>query len=265
MARIRTVKPEFWTSEQVVDCHRDTRLLFVGMWNFCDDSGVHPANCKRLKMEVFPGDEDINSSNIRRMVDELIANDLVSEFSVNEKSYWIVHGWKHQKIDQPTFRFPTPNGSIPSTPPRRKKEDSANVRPANGEHSVREGMVKEGKGKDVDGDIGAASASGDPDYEQDQTKFCNAVINIFQKHWNTRPPCNFPTIQKIIAHAENYPNARHLGWWDWYFAFALTDGFLSGVKVPSFVANLSYLLKPDTLAAVIESGQRAALTEATNG
>ena len=42
MARIRTIKPEFWTSEQVVDCSPTARLLFIGLWNFCDDGGVHP-------------------------------------------------------------------------------------------------------------------------------------------------------------------------------------------------------------------------------
>jgi hypothetical protein len=50
MARIRTVKPEFWTSEQVMNCSRDARLLFIGMWNFCDDGGNHPASAKTLKV-----------------------------------------------------------------------------------------------------------------------------------------------------------------------------------------------------------------------
>lgn len=265
MARIRTVKHEFWASEQVTDCSIPARLLFIGMWNFCDDSGIATASCKRLKLQVYPGDLDISPDDIRRMIDELIANDLVHEYAVDGKSYWLVTGWKHQRIDQPTFRHPMPNGCIPKTPNRRTKDNSPNDRRTNADCSMSEGMVKEGKVKDVDVDIGAASASGDLDYEQDQTKFCNAVVDRFQKHWNTRPPCNFPTIQKILAHAENYPNAKYLGWWDWYFAFALTDDFLCGAKVPGFVANLSYLLKPDTLAAVIESGQRAALTEASNG
>jgi len=34
MARIRTIKPEFWTAEQVMELSRDARLLFIGMWNF---------------------------------------------------------------------------------------------------------------------------------------------------------------------------------------------------------------------------------------
>lgn len=34
MARIRTIKPEFWTSEQVMGCAPLARLLFIGLWNF---------------------------------------------------------------------------------------------------------------------------------------------------------------------------------------------------------------------------------------
>ena len=61
MSRIRTIKPELWTSEQVVSCSPLSRLLFIGLWNFCDDHGVHQASYIRIKAEVFPADNfDIN-------------------------------------------------------------------------------------------------------------------------------------------------------------------------------------------------------------
>ena len=55
MARIRTVKPEFWTSEQIVECDPVARLLFIGMWNFADDHGVLPYAPMTFKIQVFPG------------------------------------------------------------------------------------------------------------------------------------------------------------------------------------------------------------------
>ena len=82
MARIRSIKPEFWTSEQIAECSPNTRLLFIGMWSFCDDYGVHPASCARLKMEVFPADA-IGSAEIRRMIDELTSNGLIAEYEVD--------------------------------------------------------------------------------------------------------------------------------------------------------------------------------------
>lgn len=136
MARIRTIKPEFWTSEQVVSCSRDARLLFIGIWNFCDDNGIHPANHLRLKMQIFPGD-DISTENIQRMLGELSENNLIDMYVVDGVEYMRVTGWKkHQRIDQPTFKFPLECGDIPK-----------NVRRTSAEHSPPDRKGKEGKGK----------------------------------------------------------------------------------------------------------------------
>jgi hypothetical protein len=105
MARIRTIKPEFWSSEQVMECQALTRLLFIGIWNFCDDGGNHPDSEKTIKARVFPGDE-ISSSSIRRMLDELSSNGLLAFYEHSGKRYLHVCGWEHQRIDKPTFKYP---------------------------------------------------------------------------------------------------------------------------------------------------------------
>lgn len=105
MARIRTIKPEFWSSEQIMDLSPMARLLFIGLWNFCDDGGNHPASAKTLKAEVFPSD-DITSTDVQRLLDELSSNSLIVTYSSNSKDFWHVNGWKHQKIDRPTFKHP---------------------------------------------------------------------------------------------------------------------------------------------------------------
>lgn len=112
MARIRSIKPEFWTSEQVMESSPLARLLFLGIWNFCDDSGVHPLKPVSLKALIFPGD-DIDSTTIRRLLDELSKNGLVVLYAVGEKEYLQVTGWHHQRIDKPTFKFPTAENGIP--------------------------------------------------------------------------------------------------------------------------------------------------------
>ena len=139
MARIRTIKPEFWTSEQVADCTPAARLLFIGIWNFCDDHGVHPASTRRLKMEVFPSDS-ISDREIEAMVNELLLARLLYAYQVGQKSYWQVTGWaKHQKIEKPTYRHPLPQvqeeveDSV--TIPRIVAEASVSPRPRNGMES----------------------------------------------------------------------------------------------------------------------------------
>ncbi len=144
MARIRSIKPEFWTAEQIMELSRDARLLFVGLWNFCDDAGIHPAKVKTLKAEVFPSD-DLTSTDVRRMIDELIAEQLVVEYEVDGESYWQVTGWHHQKIDQPTYKHPSPNGKVPTGAAKRRsekpkesnphQENSPNTRRTFAEHS----------------------------------------------------------------------------------------------------------------------------------
>lgn len=121
MARIRSIKPEFWTAEQVMECSLLARLLFIGMWNFCDDGGNHIASHKTLKAEVFPAD-DILSSDIEKLVGELIENGLVEPYAVDGRAYWHVTGWHHQKIDQPTYKHPSPDGVVPAGAPKRRSQ-----------------------------------------------------------------------------------------------------------------------------------------------
>lgn len=108
MARIRSIKPEFCTSDQLADCSPTARLLFVLMWMHCDDGGVHQASEKRLRMECFPGDS-FSKEQVREWIDELITAGLLAEFEAHGERYWYVTGWeKHQKIDKPTYRYPGP-------------------------------------------------------------------------------------------------------------------------------------------------------------
>lgn len=105
MARIRTIKPEFWSSEQVMDCSPLSRLLFIGLWNFCDDAGNHPASAKTIKALVLPGD-DVTVADVHGMLDELAANGLLAFYEAEGKRYLHVLGWSHQKIDRPTIKYP---------------------------------------------------------------------------------------------------------------------------------------------------------------
>lgn len=147
MARIRTVKPEFWTSEQIVECSIESRLLFIGLWNFVDDGGVMPLSLKSIKMKIFPGD-DFNLDAIRRMIVELSSNFLLTTYEVDEVSYIKVRGWKHQKIDRPNFKFPQPCGEIPASKEAYLAKYSSNGRRTLDERSPPDSKGREGKGEE---------------------------------------------------------------------------------------------------------------------
>lgn len=136
MARIRTIKPEFWTSEQVMECSTNARLLFIGLWNFCDDAGRMAASSKRIKASVFPSD-DFTADDVRRMIVELSSNGLIGLYVVDGIEYLQVTGWHHQKIDRPqTSKLPEPPD--PNSPNGRRTFGVG-----------REGKGRESKGKDI--------------------------------------------------------------------------------------------------------------------
>lgn len=121
MSRIRSIKPEFWTSEQVLECSTNARLLFIGLWNFCDDCGRHPWSAKQAKAEVFPAD-DISEKKISEWLQELSTNGLIVGYVCDDKHYFYVSGWKHQRIDKPQSpKYPDPfsdnSTTIPGTFP----------------------------------------------------------------------------------------------------------------------------------------------------
>ena len=149
MARIRTVKPEFWTDEKVVECSIPARLLFIGLFNFANDMGCLERSPKRLKMQIFPAD----ALDCEPLIQELITHGLLTEYSVNDVCYLQIKGFlKHQKINRPSAsKIPLPPEFTESKAGKEEKrapnqgglmEDSVN--PHGG---LTDGKGREGKGK----------------------------------------------------------------------------------------------------------------------
>lgn len=99
MARIRTIKPDFWTDEKLTECSLSARLLFIGTWNFADDSGNLDRSSKQIKARVFPMD----SMNCEPLIQELIIQGLLIEYSCDCKKFLHIKGFlKHQLINRPS-------------------------------------------------------------------------------------------------------------------------------------------------------------------
>mgnify|MGYP003427051237 CR=1 FL=1 len=86
MARIRTIKPEFWEDEKLAKLPVQARLLFIGTWNFADDNGVLLANPVLMKSHIFPY-EDIGISTISEWIDILVENGMLIWTTYNGKDY----------------------------------------------------------------------------------------------------------------------------------------------------------------------------------
>jgi hypothetical protein len=70
MPKIRGIKPEFWTDEDVVELSIAARLLFIGLWNLACDNGHVPDKPKQIKMRILPADD----VNVDKLLNELAEN-----------------------------------------------------------------------------------------------------------------------------------------------------------------------------------------------
>ena len=108
MARIRTIKPEFWEDEKLAKLPVHARLLFIGTWNFADDNGVLLANPVLMKSHIFPY-EDIGISTISEWIDMLVENGMLIRTTYNGKDYLVIRKFLiHQKINRKSIRINLP-------------------------------------------------------------------------------------------------------------------------------------------------------------
>jgi hypothetical protein len=280
MARIRSIKPEFWTSEQVMDLSPNARLLFIGLWNFCDDAGIHPASLKRLKAEVMPAD-DVRSEDVRRMIDECINVGLVREYEIDGERYWAVTGWHHQKIDQPSYKYPNEDGTVPEGPAKRRQAGKKPDKTPQQEKVFAERSPPEGKGREGSGVEGKGGERKDQEHlsPADAGSGVNGADLLGEPLDDKRTRPAIPVRQIVdLYHAklpmlravEKITDARRgsiqqrwredlptLEAWGRYFDDVAASPFLTG-RVPGrdgkppFRADLEWLCKPGSFAKVAE-------------
>lgn len=115
MARIRTIKPEFWDSPDIGDVSRDARLTFIGLWNLADDHGRLEAVPAALKGDLFPYDDDVTVEMVCGWINDLARQGLVRLYASGRRAYLHITGWSdHQKIDRPSNpRCPDPDDCRP--------------------------------------------------------------------------------------------------------------------------------------------------------
>lgn len=98
MARMRYIKPEFWTDGKIVSLSFAARLLYIGMWNFalCDQGHVED-DALRLKMQIFPADK----VDVPGLVEELIQSGRVIrlESPTGATYLHVARLPDHQKVD----------------------------------------------------------------------------------------------------------------------------------------------------------------------
>lgn len=101
MARIRTIKPSFWSDDAVADLSRDARLLLIGLISFADDEGRFVASWSAIAGYVFPHD-DIPPAKIKKWLQEIANSGVITLYTKNRRDYGHFPNYhNHQRIDKP--------------------------------------------------------------------------------------------------------------------------------------------------------------------
>lgn len=103
MARIRTIKPEFWESESIGRLSMGARLLFLASLNLADDEGLLRWNEAYLSSQAFVYD-DLDMEMVREWMRELVTERIVFPYvagKTNQKLGWIINFKSHQVINRP--------------------------------------------------------------------------------------------------------------------------------------------------------------------
>lgn len=105
MARIRTIKPEFWGDEKLAPLPAIARLVFLGLISMADDAGRVVDSIRAIDGFVFPETED----TARDALEVLIELGRL-ERGVTESGQRILQivNWSHQKIDKPNMAAALP-------------------------------------------------------------------------------------------------------------------------------------------------------------
>lgn len=146
MARIRTIKPDFFTSLTIADLTPEQRLTFIGLWTHADDAGRCVDDARLIKAAVWPID-DRTAADIEIDLKALTELSLITRYTLNRKRYIAVTNWKeHQRINRPTdSKLPAPEEGDPTPPDPVTRHDSASL---NAHAHFSEDSPQERKGKE---------------------------------------------------------------------------------------------------------------------
>lgn len=115
MPRIRTIKPDFFTSLTIADLPHEARLTFIGLWTHVDDEGRCVDDARLVKAALWPLDER-TAKDVDVDLWELSDVELIQRYTVGRKKYIAVTSWaEHQRINRPTpSKCPPPEEGEPS-------------------------------------------------------------------------------------------------------------------------------------------------------
>lgn len=145
MARIRTIKPEFFRHEELQDLAAKhgahVMLVFAALWGHCDKAGRFEWKPRTLKLDILPFLE----FDMGAVLDLLEAAGLMESYTVDGKRYGLIPTFvDHQNIGGK-------EKEAPAKYPEPPKKEAGNGGGSSGEVTEKQRETQEGKGREEEG------------------------------------------------------------------------------------------------------------------
>jgi hypothetical protein len=186
MARIRSIKPEFFLDEELAALSPLHRILFAGLFGQADREGRLEDRPDRIKAQVLPYDRCC----VDQMLTKLHSAKFITRYEAGGKRYIEIRTFKkhqHPHVKEPISTIPAP--VLPGAKPVQELGE-APVLPGSGPASRAgasgAGAGREGKGAVTDSGGGAPLGPLPPDRQFDP----EAIERVFAHYLKTWPPKN---------------------------------------------------------------------------
>lgn len=111
MPRIRTLKPSFWSDQDVGQLSRDARLCLIALISMADDEGRFIATPAALIGYAYPFDR-VSPARVKSWINEIAKHGVIELYTRDGDLFGHLPKWAaHQRINRPT-----PSG-LPAPPP----------------------------------------------------------------------------------------------------------------------------------------------------
>ena len=101
MARIRTIKPQFYGSASMARVSIEARYLATGLISMADDDGRFLASITAISGHVFPHD-DLAPAKVKKLLGELVDEGYVELYEAGGLRYgWLPRFAPNQRINKP--------------------------------------------------------------------------------------------------------------------------------------------------------------------
>ena len=194
VGRIRTIKPEFFTSPSTARASHTARLFYVALWCWADDYGRGETNLPMLAGFAFPEDDQITRKEVPSLCKEVADAFDVEFYTVHGRFYYSIPTWdEHQRTQRKAAsRHPGPDHAEAAPDLRFSENQGTSARTqgtsaqTQGHSGTGTGEREQGKGEQgnseptVPGDASAAATEAD---ETAQTIIADWLDTLSQ-----RPP-----------------------------------------------------------------------------